>query len=108
MLACVALSVPNLWVLFGGLWGVAFGEFLVHANCPGIINHIAVTGGFDRSMVNGLFLSCYYSGGLVGSYVPGLIYTQFGWMACFGVLEGVLVLSFLIVLKLHHDIPGIR
>lgn len=108
MLACVALAVPNLWVLFGGLWGVAFGEFLVHANCPGIINHIAVTGGFDRSMVNGLFLSCYYSGGLVGSYVPGLIYTQFGWMACFGVLEGVLVLSFLIVLKLHHDIPGIR
>ena len=55
MLACVTLAVPNLWVLFGGLWGVAFGEFLVHANCPGIINHIAVTGGFDRSMVNGLF-----------------------------------------------------
>ena len=108
MLSCVTLAVPDLWVLFGGLWGIAFGEFLVHANCPGMVNHIAVSGGCDRSMVNGLFLSCYYSGGLIGSYVPGLIYTRFGWMACYGVLEGVLVLSFLIILKLHHDMPDIR
>ena len=126
MLACVTLAVPNLWVLFGGLWGVAFGEFsgLAYGGAEVVGKTDIVTrdiskeidpeqgvwniDGYDRSMGNGLFLSCYYSGGLVGSYVPGLIYTQFGWMACFGVLEGVLVLSFLIVLKLHHDIPGIR
>ena len=41
----------------------------------------------DRGMVNGLFLSCYYFGGLLGSYIPGALYSGFGWFAATSVFN---------------------
>ena len=39
--SCLTLAVPSLWALFGGLWLIAFGEFVVHSISPGLINHQA-------------------------------------------------------------------
>lgn len=106
LVSCMTLAAPDLWVLFAGLWVIAFGEFTVHSNCPGLINRLATSSGVcDRSMVNGLFLSCYYAGGLLGSYLPGLVYTHFGWMPCYALLQGVMVLASCVLFKLHHDMP---
>lgn len=34
--SCLTLAVPSLWALFGGLWLIAFGEFVVHSISPGL------------------------------------------------------------------------
>jgi YNFM family putative membrane transporter len=50
---------------------------LVQAVCPGYINRLVLPN--QKSVANGLYLSIYYAGGSLGSYLPGFIYTHFGW-----------------------------
>ena len=98
MLSMTTMAVPSLWMLFGGLWLVAAGEFIVHAMCPGLINRFATQNGqCDRGMVNGLFLSCYYMGGVLGSFIPALLYSLGGWLACYACMQLVLVAAFLVL-----------
>ena len=107
--SCLTLAVPSLWALFGGLWLIAFGEFVVHSISPGLINHQAMLSGHgDRGMVNGLFLSCYYFGGLLGSYIPGALYSGFGWFACYLCIQLVQVAAFFVLFRLHRTAPDLR
>lgn len=66
------------------------GMFLVHAVAPGLINRHA---GNKKGVVNGLYISCYYAGGTLGSYLPGLVYRHFGWTTYVYVLAAVVVLA---------------
>jgi YNFM family putative membrane transporter len=101
MLAVIPMAFPSGTVMFFGMWTVAFGQFLVHAMCPGLVSSMAAHSGTnERSMVSGLFLSCAYLGCLLGSFVPGIIYGQFGWTACYVCIQTVLVLGFAAVLRL--------
>ena len=105
----LTLAAPSLWSLFAGLWLIALGEFIVHALCPGIINRIAVRSGrCDRSMVNGLFLSCYYFGGVLGSWVPGLCYASLDWFACYLCMQIAQVCAFVTILRLRRDMPELE
>lgn len=107
--SCLTLAVPSLWALFGGLWLIAFGEFVVHSISPGLINHQAMLSGHgDRGMVNGLFLSCYYFGGLLGSYIPGALYSGFGWLPATSVFNSVQVAAFFVLFRLHRTAPDLR
>ena len=95
----LGLTYPSVWVLFGSLWLVAGGQFLVHSRCPSLINQAGTKSGqCDRSLVNGLFLSIYYLGGVLGTLIPPTIYTYFGWFACYGLMQLVLLAAFLIIL----------
>lgn len=67
-------SVPLLFVLMFLFCGAMF---LVHSTCSSYLNRV---GGIDKGMVNGLYVASYYFGGMLGSFLPGLIYRQFGWM----------------------------
>ena len=99
MISLISLSIPSIWMLFGGLWLIACGEFVVHAMCPGIINRLATkTGLCDRAMVNGLFLSCYYIGGVLGSFIPAVSYNIGGWLWCYGSMQIVLISAFVVLL----------
>ncbi len=96
LLSLLTLFPASLAVLFLGIWCVAFGEFLVHALAPGLINQLALKSHeCDRSMVNGLFLSCYYLGGVTGSVIPPFLYSAFGWPAvlcCLFLVQGAALL----------------
>ena len=74
-----------------------------------LINHQAMLSGHgDRGMVNGLFLSCYYFGGLLGSYIPGALYSGFGWFACYLCIQLVQVAAFFVLFRLHRTAPDLR
>ncbi|MBQ9405574.1 MAG: MFS transporter [Desulfovibrio sp.] len=93
------LVPPSVWAIFVGLWFIALGEFIVHALAPGLINYLATKSGHcDRGMVNGLFLSCYYFGGTLGSWLPGVLYAREGWLACLACMFAVQIVSLLVVL----------
>ena len=47
----------------------------------------------SRGVVNGLYLSFYYSGGALGGWLPGYVYRSSGWEAYIGVLAGLLALA---------------
>jgi len=52
--------------------------FFVHAVAMGTMNKLAEE---NRAVANGLYISIYYAGAALGSYVPGLLYQGAGWGA---------------------------
>ena len=83
-LAFAAAGLPLLltaslaWVL-GGLALIGVGTFFAQAAATGFVGR-AATG--DRGSAGGLYLSCYFLGGLVGSAVLGQTFDRLGWPAC--------------------------
>ena len=105
----LTLLPPSVAGIFGGLWFIALGEFIVHSIAPGLINRLATASRqCDSAMVNGLFLSCYYFGGVLGSWIPGLLYARAGWLACLCCMLAVQLASFVTVLAFCRRVPGIR
>ena len=101
VLAAIPMAFPSGTVIFCGMWLVAFGQFLVHAMCPGLVSSLAArSGNCERSMVSGLFLSCSYFGCMLGSLAPGILYGRLGWTACYACIQTVLALGFAAVLPL--------
>jgi MFS transporter, YNFM family, putative membrane transport protein len=45
----------------------------------GFVGRAAAT---DRAAASGIYLACYYCGGLVGTAVLGWIFDRSGWAAC--------------------------
>lgn len=86
--AVLIFSVPDLGVYYLNMFILCGGIFLVHSTLSGFVNRY---GGDKKGILNGLYVSFYYSGGVLGSYLPGLVYENFGWNS---------FLFFLIVLSL--------
>ena len=98
-LSLSTLYPPSPWWVFGGLWLIALGEFVVHSVAPGLINELATKSQqCDRGMVNGLFLSCYYLGGVLGSWLPGYLYARLGWLCCLASMVVVQIASLFCVI----------
>ncbi len=76
-LTLLGLATGQIWLLFATIFMFCAAMFLVHSTASGLVNRLAA--GENRGLTNGLYVSFYYSGGAVGSYLPGLIYRQFGW-----------------------------
>ncbi len=58
---------------------VGVGTFFAQAAATGFVSRAATT---DRGSASGMYLACYFLGGLVGSAVLGVVFDSFGWMAC--------------------------
>jgi YNFM family putative membrane transporter len=50
----------------------------------------------NKGVVNGLYVSFYYFGGILGSYLPGLIYENEGWKIFLIFLTAISVSIFLL------------
>ncbi|ORJ62383.1 MFS transporter [Geothermobacter hydrogeniphilus] len=62
--------------LFADMFLFCGSMFLIHATASGWLNRSA---GSHKGVVNGLYIAFYYGGGVVGSSLPGPIYSRFGW-----------------------------
>jgi len=77
------LIAPDLPVVLAGLALVGVGTFFAQAAATGFVGK-AATG--DRGSAGGIYLACYFLGGLVGSAVLGQAFDRLGWSACvFGI-----------------------
>lgn len=68
--------MADIGVLFLSLFIFCGGMFLVHSVATAFVNKVA---GEKRRVVNALYLTFYYLGGMLGSFVPGVIYEMWGW-----------------------------
>ena len=95
-LACYLLStllfmIHSTAFAFANMFVFCAAMFLVHAVAPGIVNRHA---GDKSGLVNGLYISCYYAGGTLGSWLPGYLYKHFGWNVYILFLAAVIILAF--------------
>ena len=87
----VATATLGLGVLLAGLLGfalpqasslflmcllISIGMFVIHATASGFLNSLYTK---HASLINGAYISNYYSAAAIGSIVPVWIVTQFGW-----------------------------
>ena len=73
------MLTPNLIAVLTGMVLVGVGTFFAQATATGFVGRAATT---DRGAASGIYLACYFAGGLVGSAVLGQFFDNFGWHAC--------------------------
>src|SRR5262249_53964188 len=73
------ILLPALGAVLAGLAFIGVGTFFAQAIATGFVSR-AATG--DRGAAGGIYLACYFLGGLVGSAMLGQVFDRLGWTAC--------------------------
>lgn len=84
----ILLLVPIVTVVMLSLFLVSAAMFLVHTLAAKRVNRLALS---NKGIVNGLYVSSYYAGGMIVSYLPGLVYERYGWSFFIATLGVVIV-----------------
>jgi YNFM family putative membrane transporter len=104
LVATLLFLVPSLPFLFINMFLFCAGMFTIHSVLPGLVNQLAP---HHRGVVNGLYISAYYMGGAVGSFLPGLLFRVAGWPAFIGGLALVLVVTLIsVAFRPEPDTPA--
>jgi MFS transporter, YNFM family, putative membrane transport protein len=99
------LLLPNLIAVIVGLMLVGVGTFFAQAAATGFVGHAATA---DRGSASGIYLACYFFGGLVGSAVLGQLFDHSGWTTCIVGIALSLVVAAFLAIKLRIRIESIR
>jgi predicted MFS family arabinose efflux permease len=88
--AGLPLLLLNLPAVLAGLALVGVGTFFAQAAATGFVSRAATA---DRGSASGIYLACYFLGGLVGSAVLGQVFDRLGWTACVAGIATALLLA---------------
>jgi predicted MFS family arabinose efflux permease len=96
------LLQPNLIPVIVGLMLVGVGTFFAQAAATGFVGRAAAA---DRGAASGIYLGCYFLGGLIGTAVLGQIFDRLGWSSCVvGIALALIIAALLAVgLQLRSD-----
>ena len=92
------LLLPNLPAVLVGLMLIGVGTFVAQAAATGFVGRAATA---DRGSASGIYLACYFFGGLVGSAVLGQLFDRLGWAACVTGIACALVVAALLAVRLQ-------
>jgi predicted MFS family arabinose efflux permease len=84
------LVLPSVPAVLAGLAMVGAGTFFAQATATGFVGR---AGAADRGSANGIYLASYFSGGLFGTAVLGMLFEHFGWTACVAGIGVALLLA---------------
>lgn len=76
VISLILLLFSSITIVFLTLFLLSAAMFLVHTIAANKVNQQAAS---NKGIVNGLYISFYYTGGTIGSYAPGLIYERYDW-----------------------------
>ncbi|MEM6588405.1 MAG: MFS transporter [Pseudomonadota bacterium] len=93
--------IPSLWPVLAGLAIIGAGTFFMQAAATGFVGRTATT---DRAAANGLYLTAYYTGGLIGAFLLGQVHQIIGWNGVAAVVLCAIVA--MIPLTRHLRDPG--
>jgi YNFM family putative membrane transporter len=96
------LLASSLGPVLGGLALFAIGTFAAQAIATGQVGRLATE---ERGAASGLYLACYFSGGLAGSVLLGQVYERLGWGATVLGIAMALVLAIVLALKVEAPRP---
>ena len=92
------LLLPSLAAILLGMVLVGVGTFFAQAAATGFVSHAATA---DRGSASGIYLACYFAGGLVGTAILGQIFDRIGWPACVGGIMVSLSVAAVLALRLQ-------
>jgi predicted MFS family arabinose efflux permease len=93
------LLSSGLGVLLTGLVLVGVGTFFAQATAVGFVGRVAQT---NRSAASGIYLACYFLGGLIGTAVLGQLFSILGWPACLGGISVALLAAAVLTARLDQ------
>jgi len=82
---------------------VAVGTFFAQATATGFVSRAAT---IDRGSASGIYLACYFFGGLVGTAVLGQLFDRLGWAACVAGIGVALALAAVLAVRLKTPAPA--
>jgi YNFM family putative membrane transporter len=85
-----------------GLALIGVGTFFAQAVATGFVGRAATS---DRGSASGIYLACYFFGGIIGSVVLGQLFDHFGWGACVAGIGLALAMAALLVMRLRLSSP---
>jgi predicted MFS family arabinose efflux permease len=92
------LLQPNLMSVMVGLTFVGAGTFFAQAAATGFVGRAATT---DRGSASGIYLGCYFLGGLIGTAILGPIFDRFGWFTCVAGIAVALAVAAALAVRLR-------
>ncbi len=98
--AAAIFALPSQGAIFASVFVLCSGMFLAHSVAPGVLNGAE---GEHKGLVNGLYISFYYSGGALGAYLPGVVLDRFGFGAAVGLLLAAAVLAAVVATRLDAE-----
>lgn len=107
-LATAAAGLPlmlasHLAEVLSGMVLVGVGTFFAQACATGFVGQAASE---NRGVASGIYLACYFLGGLAGSVVLGQLYDRFGWPACVAGVGAALAIAALLAIRLAPQPEG--
>ncbi len=93
--------VEDYRVMFGAMFVFCTGLFMAHSLLSGFVNKLSQE---NKAIANGLYISFYYMGGTLGSFVPGYFFNNHGWGGFIFFLQGMLVFAFLCIWMLKKNV----
>jgi YNFM family putative membrane transporter len=99
LLGTAAFALPGNLPAYGSMLVFAAGMFTLHSVLSALLNHLETE---RKGLINGLYVSAYYSGGALGSYLPGFLYQHFGWTIFVVFLLGLLSILTVLSWMLRH------
>ena len=100
VLALPLMLTPNLIAVLIGMVLFGVGTFFAQATATGFVGRAATA---DRGAASGIYLACYFSGGLIGSAVLGQFFDKFGWHACVAGIALSLLAAVALTFWLIHE-----
>lgn len=76
LIGLAGLAIPNTAMMFVVCFVVSSGHFTIHAAVSGYLNNLHAD---NASLVNGAYISNYYTAAAIGSILPLWITDQLGW-----------------------------
>jgi predicted MFS family arabinose efflux permease len=107
-LAVAAIGLPlmlssHLAEVLTGMVLVGVGTFFAQAAATGFVGQAASE---NRGVASGIYLACYFCGGLVGSVTLGQLFDHFDWTACVAGVGASLAAAALLTTRLVLTPPS--
>jgi MFS transporter, YNFM family, putative membrane transport protein len=90
------LTIPNVMTMFGLILLFCLGMFTVHTVSTGLANSMKAS---QKSLTSGMYLTFYYLGGAVGSFIPSIIYEYYGWNILLYVFCLILFMTLILIIN---------
>ncbi len=97
--AMLIFHIPSFSLVMLNMFVFCTGMFLVHSILSGYLNHLATE---RKGITNGLYVACYYMGGVLGSFLPSFLYQNFGWHWYLMLLLTLVGIAMLVALSLRR------
>ena len=97
--------IENYMVMFITMFVFCAGLFTAHSLLSGFVNKLARQ---NKAIANGLYISFYYTGGTLGSVLPGAIFQRFGWQAFLIQLFSMICLALFLTRRLKVAVKNLE